>query len=80
MKFSFVLQTFFNKFIFQDKDQDQDSTMKLNDKKLCYILKIPTKFNVVPQNFCHQSTDQDQYQDQDHNFSLHFNTRTTFYT
>ena len=34
MKFSFDPQTFFN-FFFQDHDQDQDSSMKFINRKLC---------------------------------------------
>ena len=45
---------------------------------LC-VLKIPTKFGVVPRSFCqHQNPVQDQ--DQDHDFTLDFNTRPTFHT
>ena len=47
---------------------------------LC-ILKIPTKFGIVPQSFCqNQNPVQDQDQDQDHDFTLDFNTRPTFHT
>ena len=38
---------------------------------------MPTKFGVVPHSFC---KNQNPVQDQDHDFTLVFNTRTTFYT
>ena len=47
---------------------------------LC-VLKIPTKFSVVPQSFFqNQNPVQDEDQDQDHDFTLDFNTRPTFQT
>ena len=47
---------------------------------LC-VLKILTKFGVVPQRFCeNQNPVQDQDQYQDHDFTLNFNTRPTFHT
>ena len=47
---------------------------------LC-VLKIPTKFDVVPQSFFqNQNTVQDEDQNQDHGFTLDFNTRPTFHT
>ena len=45
---------------------------------LC-VLKIPTKFGVVPQSFF-QNHNPVQDQDQDHDFTLDFNTRPTFHT
>ena len=42
---------------------------------MIYILKIPTKFGVVPQSFCRN---QNPVQDQDRD--LDFNTRPTFHT
>ena len=76
MKFTFVPQNIFSNFFIQD--QDQCYTIKFNNKKLyLYILKIPTKFDIVPWSFCQN---QNPIQDQDHNFTLDFNTRTTFYT
>ena len=48
---------------------------------MLHILKIPTKFDVVPQSFCqNQHPVQDQNQDRDHDFTLDFNTRPTFHT
>ena len=50
-------------------------------KVMLHILKIPTKFDVVPQSFCqNQHPVQDQNQDRDHDFTLDFNTRPTFHT
>ena len=49
------------------------------EKVILYILKIPTKFGVVPQSFC-QNPNPVQDQDQDHDFTLDFNTRPTFHT
>ena len=47
---------------------------------LC-VLKIPTKFGVVPQSFFQtQNPVQDEDQDQDHDFTLDFNTRPIFQT
>ena len=47
---------------------------------LC-VLKIPTKFGVVPQSFCqNQNPVKDQDQDQDHDFTLDLNIRPTFHT
>ena len=40
-----------------------------------YKLKNPTNFRVAPQSVC-----QDENPDQDEDFTLKFNTRTTFYT
>ena len=46
---------------------------------LC-VLKIPTKFGVVPQSFCqNQNPVEYQDQDQDHDFTLDFNTITTIF-
>ena len=43
------------------------------------MLKTPAKFSAVPWSFCKiQNPAQDQ--DQDNNFTLDFNTKTTFYT
>ena len=48
---------------------------------MLYILKMPTKFYVFPQSFCYnQNPVRDRDQDQGHDFTLNFNTRTTFYT
>ena len=47
-----VSQMLYSLLFFSVQDQDQDSTIKLNDKKLCYISKMPTTFGVVPQSFC----------------------------
>ena len=47
---------------------------------LC-VLKIPTKFGVVPQSFFqNQNPVQDEGQDQDHDFTLDFHTRPKFQT
>ena len=47
---------------------------------LC-VLKILTKFSVVPQSFFqNQNPVQDEDQDQDHDFTLDFETRPTFHT
>ena len=43
-KFSFA--NFFQQFF---QDQDQDSNLKFNDKIMLHLLKIPTKFFVLPQ-------------------------------
>ena len=49
------------------------------EKVILYIIEIPTKFGVAPQSFCeNQNSVQDQ--DQDHDFTLNFNTRSTFHT
>ena len=45
---------------------------------LC-VLKIPTKFGVVPRSF-RQNQNPVQDQDQDHDFTLDFKTRPTFHT
>ena len=47
-----------------------------NKFRLC-VLKIPTKFSVVPQSFYQN---QNPVQDQDHDFTLDFDTRPTFHT
>ena len=45
---------------------------------LC-VLKIPTKFGVVPQSlFQNQNPFQNEDQDENHDFTLDFNTRTIF--
>ena len=44
---------------------------------MLYVLKILTKFAVVPQSFFEN---QNPDQDQDHDFTLDFNTRPTFHT
>ena len=41
------------------------------------VLKIPTKFGVVPQDFFQN---QNPVQDEDYDFTLDFNTRPTFHT
>ena len=47
---------------------------------MLYVLKIPIKFDVVPQSFFqNQNSVQDDGQDQDHGFTLYFNTRPTFH-
>ena len=50
---------------------------KKKKKVILYILKISTKFGVAPQSFCEN---QNSVQDQDHDFTLNFNTRSTFHT
>ena len=48
---------------------------------MLYVLKIATKFGVVPQSFFqNQNPVQDEDRDQDHDFTLDFNTRLTFHT
>ena len=50
-------------------------------KKFAFLLKIPTKFSVIPQSFYQNETSvQDQDQDQDDDFTLDFNTRLTYHT
>ena len=78
MKFSFVPQNFF-RFFFQD--QDQDFTIKINNRSygLCFkdtdqIWYRSAKF------FLNHNPVQDQDQEQDHDFTSDFNTRPAFYT
>ena len=47
-------------------------------KVMLWILKVITRFGGVPQSFF-QNENPVQDQDQDHNFTLDFNTGTTFY-
>ena len=46
---------------------------------MLYISKIPTKFDVFPQNFC-QNQNPVQDQDQNYDFILDFNSRITYHT
>ena len=76
MKFSFVPQTFIGFFFFF---RIRIALWNSLEKVILYILKIPTKFGVVPQSFC-QNQNSVQDQDRDYDFTLNFNTRPTFYT
>ena len=78
MKYSFVPQQIFFRFFFF---RIRISLSKSITKVMLCVLKLPTKFGVVPQSFYqNQNPIQDQDQDQDHNFTLDFNTRPTFHT
>ena len=62
---SFVPQTFFRIFFFRIRirimTKIRISLWNSLEKVIIYILKIPTKFGVVPQSFCqHQNPVQDQ--------------------
>ena len=48
-------------------------------KVMLCVLKIPTKFGVVPQSLF-QNQNPVQAEDQDHDFTLDFNTRPSFHT
>ena len=51
------------------------------EKVILYMLKISTKFSVVPQSFCeNQNSVQNQDQDQDLDITLDFDTVPTFQT
>ena len=77
LKFSFVPQHFFRFFFSRIRIRIRISLSKSITKVMLCVLKIPTKFGVVPQSFCqNQSPDQDQ----DHEFTLDFYTRPTFHT
>ena len=57
-------------------------TISRNPKNYALNIKgtqLPTKFGSVPQSFC-LNLNPVQDQDQDYNFTLDFNTKTTFYT
>ena len=51
----------------------------IKQKVMLSILKLPTKFGSVSQSFC-RNLNPAQNQNHDHDFTLDFNTRTTFYT
>ena len=79
MKFSFVPQHFF-RCVFS-RIRIRISLSKPITKVMLCVLKITTKFGVVPQSCCqNQKLVQDQDPDQDHDFTLYFNTRPTFHT
>ena len=46
---------------------------------MLYILKIHTKFGAALQSFC-ENQDSVQDQDQERDFTLDFNTKSTFHT
>ena len=74
IKFSFVPQHFFRIRI-------RIPLAKSIKKRMLCVLKIPTKFGVIPQSFFqNQNPVQDEDQDQDHDFTLDFNTRPTDYS
>ena len=66
---------------YDEKNQDQDFTMKFIGTSYSLYTKLSTKFGVALQSFCeNQNSVQDQDLDQDHDFTLNFNTRPTFHT
>ena len=77
MKFSFVPQHFFRISFFRIRIRIP--LAKSITKVMLCVLKIPTKFGVVPQSFF-QNQNPVQDEDQDHDFTLEFNTRRTFHT
>ena len=79
MKFNFVPQNFFRYFFSRIRIRIPVAN-PITKVMLC-VLKIPTRFGIVPQSFFqNQNPVQDEDQDQDHDFTLDFNTRPTFHT
>ena len=66
-------------FFFRIRIRIRISLLKSITKVMLCVLKIPTKFGVLPQSF-YQNQNSFQDQDQDHDFTLDFNTRPTFHT
>ena len=77
MKFNFDPQHFFRIFFSGSGSGFQHEIYW--QKVMFWILKVPIKFGSVSQSF-RQNLNPVQDQDKDHNFTLDFNTRTTFYT